>query len=51
VETEMLVRAARAHLRTVEVDIETIYHDAYKGTTPLDGLRILAQMVRWRLSR
>ena len=50
VETEMLVRAARAHLRTVEVDIETIYHDAYKGTTMLDGLRILAQMIRWRLS-
>jgi glycosyltransferase involved in cell wall biosynthesis len=50
VETEMLVRAARAHLRTVEVDIETIYHDAYKGTTMLDGLRILAQMIRWRMS-
>lgn len=50
VETEMLVRAARARLRTVEVDIETIYHDAYKGTTMLDGVRILAQMIRWRLS-
>jgi glycosyltransferase involved in cell wall biosynthesis len=50
VETEMLVRAARARLRTVEVDIETIYHDVYKGTTMLDGLRILAQMIRWRLS-
>jgi glycosyltransferase involved in cell wall biosynthesis len=50
VETEMLVRAARARLRTVEVDIETIYHDAYKGTTMLDGLRILAHMIRWRLS-
>jgi glycosyltransferase involved in cell wall biosynthesis len=51
VETEMLVRAARAGLRTVEVEIETIYHDAYKGTTPLDGLRILVLMIRWRMSR
>src|ERR1700682_184495 len=51
VETEMLVRAARAKLRTVEVDIETIYHDAYKGTTMLDGFRILGQMIRLRMSR
>jgi glycosyltransferase involved in cell wall biosynthesis len=51
VETEMLVRAARAKLRTVEVEIETIYHDAYKGTTMLDGFRILGQMIRLRMSR
>jgi glycosyltransferase involved in cell wall biosynthesis len=51
VETEMLVRAARAKLRTVEVDIDTIYHDAYKGTTVIDGLRILVQMIRLRLKR
>jgi glycosyltransferase involved in cell wall biosynthesis len=50
VETEMLVRAARAHLRAVEVEIDTIYHDVYKGTTMLDGLRILGQMIRLRMS-
>ena len=50
VETETLVRAARARLRIEEVEIDTIYLDAYKGTTPLDGLRILAQMIRWRVS-
>jgi glycosyltransferase involved in cell wall biosynthesis len=49
VETEMLVRAARSRLRTIEVEIETIYHDAYKGTTVTDGLRILANMIRWRM--
>jgi len=49
VETEMLVRAARARLRTAEVEIETIYHDAYKGTTVTDGMRILANMIRWRM--
>jgi glycosyltransferase involved in cell wall biosynthesis len=50
VETEMLVRAARAHLRTVEVDVDTIYHDSYKGTTMMDGFRILGQMIRLRMS-
>jgi glycosyltransferase involved in cell wall biosynthesis len=49
VETEMLVRAAHAHLRTVEVEIDTIYHDAYKGTTVSDGMRILAHMIRLRI--
>lgn len=51
VETEMLVRAARAGLRTAEVEIATVYHDSYKGTTPADGVRILADMVRWRARR
>jgi hypothetical protein len=37
-------------LRTSEVEIDTIYHDAYKGTTMLDGLRILGQMIRLRMS-
>ena len=50
VETEMLVRAAKARLRTVEVAIDTIYHDTYKGTTMLDGVRILGQMIRLKLS-
>ena len=51
VETEMLVRAARAGLRAAEVEIETVYHDTYKGTTPADGVKILADMVRWRARR
>lgn len=51
VETEMLVRASRSNLRIVEVPIDTVYHDRYKGTTPADGARILADMVRWVLDR
>lgn len=50
VETEMLVHAVRAGLRIEEVPIATVYHDRYKGTTPVDGLRILANMLRWRLA-
>lgn len=49
VETEMLVRAARAHLRLEEIEIATVYHDRYKGTTPADGLKIFANMVMWRV--
>ena len=47
VETEMLVRAARAGQRVIEVPIEAVYHDRYKGTTPADGVRIFASMLRW----
>jgi glycosyltransferase involved in cell wall biosynthesis len=51
VETEMLVRAVRCHLRVAEVSIQTIYHDRHKGTTLADGMRIVGDMVRWRFSR
>jgi glycosyltransferase involved in cell wall biosynthesis len=50
VETEMLVHAARRRLRVVEVPIATVYLDRHKGTTAIDGLRILASMLRWRLA-
>lgn len=50
VETEMLIRAACARLRIVEVPIETVYHDRYKGTTVADGVRILTNMLRWRVA-
>lgn len=49
VESEMLVRMARARLRWREVPISTVYHDRYKGTQPVDGLRILRQLLLWRL--
>lgn len=49
VETEMVIRAAKRHLRYTEVAIQTIYHDKYKGTTPLDGLKIFVQILKWRL--
>lgn len=48
VETEMIVNAAKHHLRYAEVEIQTIYHDKYKGTTPLDGLKIFFQILKWR---
>ncbi len=49
VETEMVVNAGKHHLRWTEVPITTIYHDKYRGTTVLDGVRIFLNMIAWRL--
>lgn len=49
VESEMLMRMARSHLRFAEVPIATVYRDRYKGTQPIDGVRILGELLRWRL--
>ena len=48
-ETEMLILAGYAGINLVEVPIETIYLDSYKGTTALDGLRIAKTLLKWRL--
>lgn len=49
VETEMIVRVSEKHLRYAEIDIDTIYHDHYKGTTVLDGIKIFFQILKWKL--
>jgi len=51
VESEMIAWASKAHLSYAEVPIRTIYHDKYKGTTPLDGFPIVWNLVMWRLQR
>jgi hypothetical protein len=48
-DVEMAVRAGRARLRRREVPIGAIYHDAYKGVTVVDGLRLLVRLAGWRL--
>ncbi len=47
-ETEMIVRAGQYQLRYTEVDIDTIYHDSYKGTTVVDGMKIFLHILRWK---
>lgn len=49
VETEMIINAAKHHLRMKEIDIKTVYHDSYKGTTIMDGIRIFINLILWRL--
>jgi glycosyltransferase involved in cell wall biosynthesis len=50
VDVEMAVRAFRHGLRSHEVPIGTVYHDAHKGVTVLDGLRLLCRLVGWRFT-
>ncbi|MFA5995902.1 MAG: glycosyltransferase family 2 protein [Patescibacteria group bacterium] len=49
VETEIIVRMSQHELQYTEVDIDTIYHDSYKGTTALDGVKIFFQILKWKL--
>lgn len=49
VETEIIVNTGKYRLKFGEIEIQTIYHDKYKGTTVFDGLRILINMLIWRI--
>ncbi|MFA6587818.1 MAG: glycosyltransferase family 2 protein [Patescibacteria group bacterium] len=49
VETEMIVNAGKNHLRCKEIPISTIYNDKYRGMTILDGIRIIFNILVWRL--
>ena len=48
-ESEMISRAGKQKLKYVQIPIETIYSDKYKGTTVLDGIKIVLNMVWWKL--
>jgi len=47
-ESEMIAKTGRHNLRYKEVPIQTIYSDKYKGTTILDGVKIVLNMILWR---
>lgn len=49
-ESEMIVRAGVAGLSHKELSIKTIYHDRYKGTGVVDGLKIGLNLLRWRVT-
>lgn len=49
VETEMIVNAGKHKVPFTQVPITTIYHDKYKGTTIIDGIRIMLNMLTWRI--
>jgi len=51
VETEMLANAARNKVIYSEVPIATIYHEVYKGTSFIDGIKIALLMLKWRFFR
>ena len=49
VETEMLIRAEKNKLKVRELPIATIYHDSYKGTTFIDGIKIFFNIIKLRV--
>lgn len=51
VESEMVANTGRRKLRYAEIKIKTIYSDKYKGTTVLDGIKIVMNMIWWRITR
>ena len=48
-ESEMISRAGKQKLKYVQIPIETIYSDRYKGTTVIDGMKIVLNMLWWKL--
>ncbi len=47
-ESEMISRAGKQRLKYVQIPIQTIYSDKYKGTTILDGTKIVLNMLWWK---
>ncbi len=50
-ETEMISRVGKENLKYVQIPIETVYSDKYKGTTILDGIKIVLNMIWWKFFR
>jgi len=49
-ESEMIAKIGKYKLSYTEIPIETIYSDKYKGTTILDGIKIVFNLLLWRLN-
>ena len=49
-ESEMIARIGKYKLSYCEIPIDTIYSDKYKGTTILDGIKIVFDLLMWKLN-
>lgn len=49
-DVEMAINASVQQLRYREIRIPTIYHEAYKGVTIMDGMKLLFTMLLWRFT-
>ena len=47
----MIANIGKKHLKYKEIPIQTIYSDKYKGTTIFDGIKIVFNMILWRLRK
>lgn len=49
-ESEMIAKIGKYKLSYAEIPIATIYSDRYKGTTVLDGIKIVFNLLLWKLN-
>jgi glycosyltransferase involved in cell wall biosynthesis len=49
-ESEMIAKIGKYKLSYTEIPIKTIYSDKYKGTTILDGIKIVFNLFLWKLN-
>jgi len=50
-ESEMIANVGKYKLKYTQIPIKTIYSDKYKGTTILDGIKIVINLFWWRLAK
>jgi len=50
-ESEMIANTGKHNLSYKQIKIKTIYADRYKGTTVWDGIKIVYNMIIWRLKK
>ncbi len=50
VESEMIANTGKHKLKYSEIPIETVYKDRYKGTSVIDGIKIVYNLVWWKIS-
>jgi glycosyltransferase involved in cell wall biosynthesis len=48
-ESEMIGAIAKKKISYKQIPISTIYKDSFKGTTVIDGIRIVLRLIKWRL--
>jgi glycosyltransferase involved in cell wall biosynthesis len=51
VESEMIARTGKNHLKFTQIPIETKYLDNYKGVTIIDGIKIFMNMLWWKIAK
>jgi len=49
-ESEMIAKIGKYKLSYTEVPIDTIYPDRYKGTTIFDGIKIVINLLFWKMN-
>ena len=50
-ESEMIANVSKNNISYDEITIKTVYNDKHKGTTVIDGIKIVLKILSWRLKR